>query len=83
MLASQLPARAPVQFPAPSRADNSQAHMLLLRRKVARAAHTAQNLPDRGVRAVEARQFRDGEDALAIAPRSQAVDRQEKARQLM
>ena len=35
LLASQIQARAPVQFPEPRRAANSQAHLLLLRRKVA------------------------------------------------
>jgi hypothetical protein len=44
-------------------------------------AHSPQHLGT--VLAIEARQFRDGEGALSIAPRSEAVDCQEKARQLM
>jgi hypothetical protein len=46
-------------------------------------AHSPQHLAHSAVPAIEARQFHDGESALAIAPWSEAVDRQEKARQLM
>jgi hypothetical protein len=48
-----------------------------------RAAHAAQHLPHRAVPAVEARQLRDGERALAVAPGSEAIDGQVEAGQLM
>ena len=47
------------------------------------AAHPAQHLSDRAVPAIEARQVRDGEGALAAALRREAVDRQVEAGQLM